>query len=177
MPEITREEAKQAIAGWIEHHVFARDAFTGHEKFHARYEAILRLALAALEDAERWAPKPRERYVRVADELVAQLRAAPSAPVTLEIRDAPDGTLMLIATTSESGPWREEHAWLTELYELSRLRDAAERRGDRLQAICIRGIWRERLYQLEYRRRAAGLERGAALPSPSSPPSPSPEEV
>ncbi len=53
MPEITREEAKQAIAEWIEHHVFARDAFTGHEKFHDRYEAILRLALAALEDVER----------------------------------------------------------------------------------------------------------------------------
>lgn len=99
MPEITREE----VRAWLESMarptiIVGGDVAPVVDTTHAA--VCLRLALAALEDAERWAPKPRERYVRVADELVEQLRAAPSEPVTLQIRDEPDGTLMFVCTSA-----------------------------------------------------------------------------
>ena len=85
-------------------------------------------ALAALDDAERWAPRPGERYVRMTDELVAHLRAAPSEPVITQVRDMEDGTVMLVCERAEDrvdvlerisdGGWvsfrRHLDAWLLE---------------------------------------------------------------
>lgn len=49
------------------------------------------------------APRSGWRYVRVSEDLAAQLRAAPSDPVRLQIQEEPGGTLMFTATRYEPG--------------------------------------------------------------------------
>lgn len=50
---VTREAAKAAITEWLAEHVALRAGVTGRGVNWDKYEAILRLALAALEDQER----------------------------------------------------------------------------------------------------------------------------
>lgn len=63
----------------------------------AIFEALV-AAQRALETAMRWAPRSGEKFVRASDEIVAELRANPSHPVTVQIREEPDGCLMLVFT-------------------------------------------------------------------------------
>lgn len=67
MPEITREEAKQAITEWLSEHVALRASVTGRGVNWDKYEAILRLALAALEDAERVEWLHAQRWLEISN--------------------------------------------------------------------------------------------------------------